>query len=77
MQIERPEITGNTDRERLEQLATWASNMTDSLNYILNHMDSTNFVPGLHLVTEEQLQEQLQEQYKELRKIIVERTKGE
>ena len=77
MDIVKPEINGRTDREKIEQIATWANNLADSLNYILNHMDSNNMVPGLNLVTEERLEEKMQEQYKELRKLIIERTKGE
>ena len=77
MKLEKPDLHGRTDRENLAQLETWANNLVDSLNYMLNHMDNTNIVQGMALVTQEEMEEKMQQQYTELREYIVSRTKGE
>lgn len=76
MKLEKPELNGATDRENLFRLETWASNLVDSLNYMLSHMDEANLVPGMNLVTEETVDEKMRQQYQELRELIVSRTKG-
>ena len=45
MKIEKPVLNGRTDRENLHILETWAGNLLDELNFILGHLDETNFVP--------------------------------
>lgn len=75
--LQKPILSGKTDKENLHILETWASNLVDQLNHSLTHIDNTNVVSGLQLVSEEHLEKAMQEQYKELRKLIVKRTKGE
>lgn len=75
--FQKPILNGKTDKENLHILETWASNLVDQLKHSLTHIDNTNVVSGLHLVSENDLDKAMQEQYKELRKLIVKRTKGE
>ena len=74
--FEKPVLTGKTEKENLEILETWANNLVDKLNYSITHIDDTNLVSGEKYMTEEKYQEISQNQYKELRELIVERTKG-
>lgn len=72
----KPILNGKTDKENLQILETWATNLIDRLNHSMTHIDETNVVEGLRFVSESQMEEKLQEQYKELRRLIIERTKG-
>ena len=74
--FEKPKLTGKTDKENLEILETWANNLVDKLNYGITHIDETNMVPGKTYVSVEDFQNAMEKQYQELRKFIVERTKG-
>lgn len=47
MMIEKPVLNGNTDKENLHILETWAGNLIDELNYVLSHLEETNFVPDV------------------------------
>lgn len=76
MMFQKPILNGKTDKENLQILETWATNLVDRLNHSITHIDETNVVEGLRFVSEPQMEEKLQEQYKELRKLIIERTKG-
>lgn len=75
MKLEKPKLTGKTDRENLHILETWADNLVDSLNYEVNHIDDSNLVEG-KLITREEVEEIMQKNYQELRELIVNRTKG-
>ena len=74
--FQKPILNGKTDKENLQILETWATNLVDRLNHSITHIDNSNVVEGLRFVSEEVLAEKLQEQYNELRKLIIERTKG-
>lgn len=41
--LDKPIFTDN-ESENLKRLEKWCSDVTDQLNYSLNHLDSTNFV---------------------------------
>ena len=41
--IDKP-IFGSNESENVKKLEKWCSDLTDKLNYCLNHLDSTNFV---------------------------------
>ena len=74
--FQKPILNGKTDKENLQILETWATNLVDRLNHAITHIDENNVVEGLNFVSESQMEEKLQEQYKELRKLMIERTKG-
>ena len=76
MKTERPILNGKTDRENLHILESWAQNLMDELEYTLNHIDETILAKPEGYVRQEQMQESLDRQYKELRSLIVSRTKG-
>lgn len=77
MMFEKPVLNGKTDKENLHILETWATNLIDKLNHAITHIDSTNVTAGLHFVTESDLDKRMQKQYEDLRRLIIERTKGE
>ena len=41
--IDKP-IFGADEHENVKKLEKWVSDVTDKLNYTLNHLDSSNFV---------------------------------
>ena len=75
MKLEKPKLTGKTDKENLHLLETWATNLVDKLNYAMSHIDDKNFTEN-NFVSQEMLKKEMQGQYKELRELIIERTKG-
>ncbi len=44
VRIEKPVLNGRTPEENIAKLETWAANLTNDLNYYLNHIDSENMV---------------------------------
>lgn len=75
--FQKPILNGKTDKENLHILETWASNLVDLLNHSITHIDETNMANGIKFVSENEMRQSMQKQYKELRKLIVKRTKGE
>ena len=75
MKVEKPVLNGKTDAENIQILETWASNLTDLINYEINHLDERNFVPGV-LPEMKLLEQKIDRNYQELRELIINRTKG-
>ena len=73
--IDKPNIQGRTEEENIKNLQRWAGKTVDTLNYILSHLDETNF--AVKPVFPEELAEEMDRQYQELRALIVARTQRE
>lgn len=41
-----PSVTGRTPEAQIAQLETWAQNLTDQLNYELNHIRKDMLIDG-------------------------------
>lgn len=74
MKIEKPKLTGKTDRENLQILESWANSLVDELQHQMTHIDETNMVGDM--ITRKEIETAMERQYMELRELIIQRTKG-
>lgn len=67
--VEKPDITGKTPEEAIAALDTWAANLTNELNYTLNHLDKGNLIEDF--TTQAYVDEKCKETYESIRKYII------
>lgn len=80
-EAEQLRVKANTPEKQIDEIKRWAQKLIETLNYALNHLDSTNFnadqaenVAGTKISGV--VQEALNNQYTELRTLTIARTKG-
>lgn len=67
--VEKPDLAGKTQEEAIAALDTWAANLTNELNYALNHLDKENILGDI--ATSKYVDDKCRETYEDIRKYIV------
>ena len=79
--VDELRITSKEPEKQIEEMKRWMVSLAEKLNYSLNHLDETNFCENVSenvagTKVNDATRAALEQQYRELRTLIVERTKS-